>query len=167
MKTATSVLLCLFFCSAVWAQTEKGKPAGKTASAAAPDDISGMYSFLKDGEFVQITVEDQGSVTGFISRFGDLPSDHGAFLDQFIKKGTLDGTKLAFTTDPVHGVSYEFQGTVERGPGKTPGDQAYYVLRGRLTESKTDAQHTPTARSSEVEFKSFPRDVVIDRPKRD
>jgi hypothetical protein len=112
-------------------------------------------------------VEEKGSVSGFISRFGDLPSDHGAFLDQFIKKGTLEGKNLAFTTDPVHGVLYEFRGTVERGPGKTPGDEAYYVLKGRLTESKTDAQHTPTTRSSEVEFKSFPRDVVIDRPKRD
>jgi hypothetical protein len=167
MKTATCVLVCLFLCVAACAQTAKSKPADQPASAAAPDDISGMYSFLRDGEFVQITVEEKSNVTGFISRFGDLPSDHGAFLDQFIKKGSLDGKNLAFTTDPVHGVSYEFRGTVERGPGKTPAEEAYYVLKGRLTESKTDVQHHPSARSSEVEFKSFPRDVVLDRPKRD
>src|SRR5690349_16137163 len=59
--------------------------SGDAASAQAPDSragqaYSGMYTFLKEGEFVQVTVEDQGHVTGFVSRFGDGESDKGAFL---------------------------------------------------------------------------------------
>ena len=83
-----------------------------------------MYSFRKDGEFLQLTVEDGGAVTGFVSRYGDGDSDKGAFLDQFFKTGKLAGGKLTFTTEIVHGVAFEFQGTVERGEGKNPGDEA-------------------------------------------
>ena len=49
--------------------------SSKPSSAQAGAEYSGMYNFLRDGEFVQITVEDQGNVTGFISRFGDSESD--------------------------------------------------------------------------------------------
>jgi len=38
-----------------------------TPQATAPtEDYSGMYSFLKDGEFIQITIEEKGAVSGFI-----------------------------------------------------------------------------------------------------
>ncbi len=117
-----------------------------------------MYSFLQDGEFVQITVEDEGRVTGFISRYGDSESDRGAFLDQFFKQGKLDGNRLSFTTETVHGVWYEFKGTIERGDGKTLEDQGYYILRGTLTENRTDASKKVTSKSQQVQFKSFPRE---------
>jgi len=122
-------------------------------------EYSGMYSFLRDGEFVQITVEDQGRVTGFVSRYGDLESDRGAFLDHFFKQGKLEGNKLAFTTETVHGIWFEFRGTVERGEGKKAGDEAYYVLKGTLTEYSTDAAKKTTSRSREVVLKSFPQDL--------
>jgi len=122
----------------------------------AGSQYSGMYSFLKEGEFVQVTVEDVGRVTGFISRYGDLESDKGAFLDQFFKTGKLEGTTLTFTTTVVHGLSYEFKGNIERGEGKKPGDEAYYVLKGTLTEHLTDANQKISTRSREVLFKSFP-----------
>ena len=118
-----------------------------------------MYSFLQDGEFVQITVEDAGRVTGFVSRYGDSESDRGAFLDQFFKQGKLDGTKLSFITDTVHGVWYDFQGTVERGGGKTRSDEAYYIVKGTLTEYRTDADKKVSSKSHEVAFKSFPREA--------
>src|ERR1700740_1845293 len=95
--------------------TAPNPPAANPAS-----DSSGMYSFLRDGEFVQLTVEEQGRVTGFISRYGDLESDRGAFLDHFFKTGKLDGNKLSFTTETVHGTWFDFKGTVERGTGKSP-----------------------------------------------
>src|SRR5579862_5139404 len=98
------------------------------ANSASAGNYSGMYTFLRDGEFVQITQEDKGKLTGFVSRYGELESDRGAFLDQFFKKGSLDGHNLSFTTDEVHGVWFEFQGTVDRGPGKTVNDEGYYVL---------------------------------------
>ena len=119
-----------------------------------------MYTFLKEGEFVQVTVEDTGHVTGFISRFGDGESDKGAFLDQFFKTGKLDGNKLSFTTEIVHGVCFDFKGTVERGEGKNPGDEAYFVLRGLLTENTSDANKKVTSHSRDVLFKMFPQDAA-------
>jgi hypothetical protein len=150
------LLLVLFACSsALIAQN----PPQNSTSAPAAADYSGMYSFLREGEFVQLTIEDEGRVTGFVSRYGDTESDRGAFLDQFFKEGKLDGTRLAFTTDTVHGVWYEFKGTIERGPGKTLAEEAYYLLKGTLTEYRTDADQKVTSKSREVTFKSFPRDV--------
>jgi hypothetical protein len=144
---------------------ETPKAAGQTAEQSAKA-YSGMYTFLKEGEFVQITVEDDGSVTGFISRFGDGPSDKGAFLDQFFKSGRLDSNKLTFTTDLVHGVSYEFKGIVDRGEGKNPGDDAYFVLKGSLTQNVTDVNKKVTSHSQEVVFKMFPQDAAPARDAR-
>ncbi len=118
-----------------------------------------MYTFLKEGEFVQITVEDDGRVTGFISRYGDGESDKGAFLDQFFKAGKLTGTALSFSTDVVHGVSYDFKGSVERGKGKIPGDDGYFVLKGVLSENVTDVNKKVTSHSQDVVFKMFPQEA--------
>lgn len=135
------------------------KPAGASVSAQngasqnlAPQ-YSGMYSFLKEGEFVQVTVEDDGRVTGFISRYGDGKEN---FLDQFFKSGKIDGKKLTFSTKIVGGVSFDFAGSVERGDGKTPAEEGYYVLRGVLTENDTDANTKVTSKSQDVEFRMFP-----------
>lgn len=128
-------------------------------STPPAEDYSGMYSFLREGEFLQVTVEDQGKVTGFISRFGDSESDRGAFLDQFFKSGKLDGNKLSFTTESVHGTWFTFDGTVDRNPGKKPEEEAGYLLRGTLTHFKTDAEKNTSQESRQVEFKSFPRDA--------
>lgn len=119
---------------------------------------SGMYTFLKDGEFLQVTVEDEGRVTGFISRFGEGESDKGAFLDQFFKSGKLDGNKLSFTTEIVHGVSFDFKGTIERGEGKNPGDEAYYLIKGTLTQNTSDVNKKISSHSREATFKMFPHE---------
>ena len=131
---------------------EKNAPAGRA--------YSGMYTFLKEGEFVQVSVEEDGRVTGFISRFEDEGSDQGAFVDQFFRTAKLDDTKLSFTSKVVHGVWFEFKGTVERGDGKNPGDEAYYVLKGTLIQNSTDADNKVSSRTREVEFKMFPQDVA-------
>ena len=146
---------------------------GQNAAQQSPvpkkpaEDYSGMYAFLQDGEFVQVTVEEAGRLTGFVSRYGDLESDRGVFLDQFFKKANLDGKKLSFTTDTVHGVWYEFKGTIERGEGKNLGDEAYYVLKGTLMQYTTDANKKTAAKSREVSFKSFPQDFGNGPEKRD
>lgn len=139
----------------------QAKPQDSSVPSKATEDYSGMYSFLQDGEFVQVSVEDGGRVTGFVSRYGEQESDRGAFLDQFFKEGKLDGKNLSFTTETVHAVWYEFKGTVERGEGKNPGDEAYYVLKGTLTEYTTDVNKKTTSKTREVVFKAFPQD---DRP---
>ena len=137
-------------------QAPNDESAANSTSAA---DYSGMYTFLREGEFVQITVEEQGKLSGFISRYGDLESDRGAFLDQFIKQGSIDGQNLKFATDTVHGVWFDFQGTASRGPGKTVNDEGYYVLKGTLTQHSSDANHKDETKSRDVLFKSFPQDV--------
>ncbi len=119
-----------------------------------------MYSFLREGEFVQITVEDKGRVTGFISRFGDSESDKGVFMNQFFKSGKLEDAKISFITEGVHGVWFEFAGAATRGPGKKPDEDAYYLLRGTLTRFSTDAEKKTTSQVSTVQFKSFPRDAA-------
>jgi len=139
---------------------------------ASPDDTkngqaySGMYSFLKEGEFVQVTVEDEGRVTGFISRFGDGESDKGTFLDQFFKTGKLEGNKLSFTTEIVHGIAYDFKGSVERGEGKNLGDDSYFLLKGTLTENASDVNKKVTSHSREVVFKMFPQETAPAPPVR-
>ena len=127
----------------------------RTANSDVRRGYSGMYTFLKDGEFVQLTIDD-GGVSGFVSRYGDGESDKGAFLDQFFKTASLRQNALTFTTETVHGVWYEFKGTVERGEGKKPGDEAYYVMKGLLVENSTDANKKVTARSQQVIFRLFP-----------
>jgi hypothetical protein len=130
-------------------------------SAPPPtDDYSGMYSFLREGEFVQVTVEDEGKVSGFISRFGDSEADKDTFLDQFFESGKLDSNHLSFTTKNVHGTWFTFEGTLERGTGKRPDEEGYYVIRGTLNRFQSDADKKNTTQNSRrVEFKSFPRDV--------
>jgi len=118
-----------------------------------------MYSFLKEGEFVQLTVEDEGRVTGFVSRYGDGESDKEAFLDHYFRSGKLEGNKLTFVTETVHAVWFDFKGTVERGEGKNPGDEAYYVLKGTLTYNTSDAGKKPITHPREVELKMFPREA--------
>lgn len=128
-------------------------------AAPSKPDYSGMYSFLQEGEFVQITIEDDGRVTGYVSRYGETESDRGSFVDQFFKQAQLEGEKLSFSTETAHGVSYAFKGAVERGEGKSPGDEAYYVLKGTLTENRTGADKKTVTKSSEAAFKSFPQDL--------
>ena len=147
--------ICFVALAATFAATQEAKPVPSLPGA----EYSGMYNFLRDGEFVQITVEDEGNVTGFISRYGDSESDRGAFLDHFFKQGKLIANKLTFSTQTVHGIWFEFHGTVERGEGKKPGDEAYFVLKGTLTENTTDENKKTTSKSRDVALKSFPQDV--------
>lgn len=127
-----------------------------TANATVPhaaEDISGMYSFVKEGEFLQINL-DRNSVTGYISRMGDSDTDNGVFLDQFFARADVQGHDVSFTTRPLHSVWYEFKGKFSRGPGKTKGDDSYYILRGTLKElTSNNADKTVSSRSREVEFK--------------
>ena len=139
------------------------KPAPLTSDPSS--ELSGMYSFEREGEFVQISVEQRTAksdktkplaVTGFISRYGDSDSDRGAFLDYFITKGSLDGGKISFVTKPVHGISYEFMGTVARGKTETRDKDGYYELRGTLTQNIVEQDKVTSAKSREITMKLFP-----------
>ena len=163
IRTNRICALAWFLLCALVLGGAQANPNPQKRASSPGADYSGTYSFLRDGEFVQVTVEDHGRVTGFVSRFGDPESDRGVFLDHFFKSGKLGANQLAFTTDTVHGVSFEFQGTVERGEGKSRGDEAYYVLKGTLVESTTDEAKKTSSRSREVALKSFPQDMAPPR----
>ena len=162
MRLLPSAVILLLLTAVAAGQSQ---PAKDNPPPAPTSNISGMYTFLRDGEFVQIDV-DGGKVDGFISRYGDSDADRGTFLDHMIKTGTLEGKKMHFDTRSVHGVSYEFTGTVERGEGKAPGDEAYYVLKGTLKQVTEDAEHKSTTKERAVEFKAFPADAGMDPPKK-
>jgi hypothetical protein len=131
----------------------------QTIPTPPTENYSGMYTFLQEGEFVQVTVEDTARVTGFVSRYENPDSDHKSFVDQFFKQGKLDGNKLTFSTEPVHGLWFEFAGTVDRGQGKTQADDAYHVIKGKLTDFHTAADKKISSNSRDVVFQSFPQDA--------
>jgi hypothetical protein len=149
------VILALSWTSAI---AQNDKQAAPVAPVATPD-YSGMYAFLRDGEFVQLNVEDGNRLTGFISRYGDSESDRGAFLDQFFKQAKLDGSTISFTTATVHGVYFDFKGQIAKGEGKNPGDEGFYLLRGTVTEYSADADGKVVAKSHAVSLKSFPKNL--------
>ena len=159
---ALAAALALAFLSltdASLAQDRARNSSHKTADESTfGADISGMYTFLREGEFVQITVE-EGKLSGFVSRYGDRDSDRDAFLDQFFSKASLDGRKITFTTKPLHGTWYEFAGDVGRGEAKTPDKEGYWALRGTLKKYSEDENKKVSAESRQATFKSFPKDL--------
>ena len=132
--------------------------AQQGASASDANDISGAYTFLRDGEVLQLTVDD-GQLSGYISRFGDSDADKDQFIDQFFDKTTLEGDHLSFNTKTVHGVSYEFTGVIATAAGKKPGEEGYHVIKGKLIQHRVDASGAEKTQQRQVEFKSFPAEV--------
>jgi hypothetical protein len=160
LQLAGFVLLALMLAGA------QASPAPKSPSPPIPGaEYSGMYSFLREGEFVQITVEDQGRVIGFVSRYAGTEGDAG-FLEQLFKSGKLDGNQLAFITETVKGTWFEFRGTIDRGEGKNRGDEAYYVLKGTLVDNTIDEAKKASSHSSEVVLRSFPQNLASPQPEK-
>lgn len=145
------LILCLGIAVDLSAQTT-AKPAG------AAYDVAGTYTFLREGEFVQLTVDD-GKLSGYISRFGDTESDKGQFIDQFFDKTSLVGDRLTFNTKTVHGVWYAFNGRVTVTAGKQPDSEGYRVMKGTLVQHTADEKGADKPTQRQVEFKSFPSDV--------
>lgn len=160
VKSLVAMQRPLFFCLLVLAALMGPARAAAQQGANAPamNDISGSYSFLREGEYLQITVEN-GKLSGYLSRFGDADSDKGQFINQFFDKTRLEGSRLTFDTKIVHGVSYDFSGVVSTTPGKKPGEEGYRVIRGRLIEHTTDEKQQEKTLQRQVEFKSFPEEV--------
>ena len=158
------LILSIFLSFVAIAGVAQAKATPPSPAAQTDDNISGMYSFEREGEFVQITVEVRSpkadktkplAITGFISRYGDTESDRGAFLDYFFSKGSLDGDSLHFVTKTVHGLSYEFTGRVVRGA--VPRDKdGFYELRGTLTQNVMQQDKVFSAKQREITMKLFP-----------
>src|SRR5271157_4590040 len=137
-----SLLLAVFALASVTCsvagQQPSGGPQGQAKSSDSTADPSGMYTFLREGEFVQLTL-DEGQLSGFVSRFGDTESDKGEFIDQFFDTADLKGDRLSFKTKTVHGIWYQFSGAISTVSGKQPGQEGYRMLKGTLIQHTTDA----------------------------
>ena len=157
MRRLSSLLPFLLIASMLIAQAP---PKTSGDSTYHPDPLSGMYSFLREGEFVEVDFEEGNRLTGIISRFGDLDSDRGAFLDHTFTKGEHAGDQLSFTTNSVHGVWFDFKGKVSTDKTKQPGAEGYALIHGTLTQYTEDSNKKTSAKSTEVTFKSFPHDMT-------
>lgn len=123
-------------------------------------DITGLYSFVHEGEFVQIEVN-EGKVTGLVSRFKNEDMDKAEFVDQYFEQASLEDSTLSFRTKPGpdHGVWFEFSGRVERGSAKTPSEEGYWTVKGTLTEHEDGKA---PGKVHELTLKSFPEDAELD-----
>lgn len=147
--TITAILFAAAFCFA-----QSGKPQ-KTADPGS--DYTGMYSFLRDGEFVQLNVESGNRLTGFISRHRE--SGKSPVVDHFFEKAELHDRELRFSTRKVDGVWFDFKGAISRGPGKTRDAEDYYEIKGTLTQYSSEANQEGAPKALEVTFRSFPSEI--------
>jgi hypothetical protein len=140
LKPSAWVLFCALTASLAFA----GNPS---------DDYSGLYSFLHDGESIQLNIQD-GRLTGWVSSHGVLESDHDTLLDRFFKEATLEGNQIYFVTKPIHGCWFEFSGRLDRGQARDRSREDYFRMAGTLTEYVTDPDGKVTARKRDAVFKS-------------
>src|SRR5262245_9848882 len=151
-----------FIALAVLAASALGAgPKSKTQAPPALHDVSGTYSFLREGELVELNLQ-EGEVIGDVQRLGSTDTDRGILLTHFFDKASLTKNRLEFTTKAVHGVYYHFTGSIERGEGKTRADEDYYRMVGTLTEYASDAGKKVSARKRDVTFKSAPGEMFDD-----
>lgn len=168
-RSLLASLLLLFGLLGVAAAQQAAEPPAKPSAPApeavqeppaeqpAPDDFTGMYQFVDDGEFLQVNLEEDGRVTGFVSRYMDDHKD--SFVDHFFKEGSYKQGELRFTTKRVHGIWFDFTGTVEKDSDKQPGEEGYRVLKGKLTRHQTDMAGNDFPKTRDVKFESFPADL--------
>jgi hypothetical protein len=163
-KTSHVALLCaIVLLGTALSQT------GQTArSADELGDFSGLYTFVHDGESVQITLDELPTpakpkvpVTGYVTRLGESESDKDQTFDLMFKTGSLEGKKISFATKTIHGISYEFTGVVRRGDAKSKGKEGYVVIEGTLIENSVDKNGRSRSQNREITMKSFPN---LDEP---
>jgi hypothetical protein len=156
MRPLPALLLtvCLLF---VVAPVPSLAAQASAKSQQAVSDISGMYSFVREGEFIQLT-DDDGKLSGYISRF-DSDTDKDQIVDQFFDKASLQGDRLTFTTKVIHGIWFDFNGTISISSGKKPPDEGYRVIKGTLIQHETDVKGVEKTMQRQADFKSFPADL--------
>ena len=144
-------------------------------TATPPDDLgdfSGLYTFVHDGESVQITLDELPTaaqpkvpVTGYVTRLGESDTDKDQTFDLMFKSGSLENKAINFATKTIHGISYDFTGTVRRGDAKSKDKEGYIVIQGTLTENTVDKNGATRSRTRELTMKSFPNLDEQDTPK--
>ena len=157
-------LVCLV--ALAQAPADKPQPLG---------DITGLYTFIQEGESVQLTLDSVPDdktdwskplpLSGYVTRYGKDADDKDKLIDQMFKSGSLEDGRVKFTTKTVHGVWYDFEGKITRDTAKTPDKAGYYVVRGMLTEHSVGKDKKESAQQRELTMKSFPNlDAEPEKP---
>jgi hypothetical protein len=112
-----------------------------------PDEASGSYALSPNpAEVIEIILngqDDEVRLQGYLTRLGDGESDHGAPLTYFFVRTTVSPTQLTFITRQVHGIWWNFAGTIDRGSAQMSTAKGYYFLNGTLTEHFDSGQSQP------------------------
>jgi hypothetical protein len=123
----------------------------------AGNDYTGMYSFLRNGEFVQLNVEEGSRLTGFVARHSDSTKE--VFIDHFFEKANLRDHAIEFSTRAVNGVRFEFRGAISRGAGKTRDAEGFYQIKGTLIQYTSETNHKVAAKERAVTLVSLRQDT--------
>ena len=158
-KSLLATPLCLVFAALALA----GPPKRSSAPTVSIGDFSGTYTFLRDGDDLQINLQN-GKLDGYVTRYGETEADKSVQLQHLIEKSSLTGDELSFTTAKIHGVWFEFKGKVRRGDGKSSADEGYYLLEGTITRYDTAPDGKISAKSREAQFRSLPSDFGFALP---
>jgi hypothetical protein len=94
------------------------------------DDMTAKYHFLSADDTLAI-LDEEGRLKGYID-VAQPEEESEAVLTFNIVDGTRKKTHVEFRTNKIHGKSYRFSGTVERGAGHKDGDPDYLRLVGDL-----------------------------------
>ena len=116
------------------------------SQSTLPQDASGAYLLSSEpGDAIQIILQ-RRELGGYVST---RASDRDAPLTLFFSRTVLDGPRLSFDTEQIHGIWFSFEGTIVRGSGRSKDEEGYYLLQGTLT------------RHSNAEKLSEPRNVSL------
>jgi len=128
----------------------------KPQDTVAGNGYTGMYSFVRNGEFVELNVE--GSrLTGFVARHSDSTKE--IFLDHFFEKATLRDHAIEFSTREVNGVRFEFRGAISRGAGETRDAEGFYQIKGTLIQYTSESNHKDAAKERAITLVSLRHEI--------
>jgi hypothetical protein len=152
MRKFNAILLLTFLATALF------------AAAQFEDDFANSYTFLGEDEELQLSTVPGNILLGYVSTHGVGDTDRHLLLAMFFQKGTINGDEIYFITKPVHGLRYEFKGKIERGTAKSPAEEGYFQITGKLTQHLANDEGKVTSSDRQVTFRSMPSDAPEQPP---
>jgi hypothetical protein len=94
------------------------------------DDITAKYHFLSPEDTLAI-LDEEGKLKGYIE-VAQPEDESDDILSYDILEGSCKKNHVEFHTNRIHGKSFRFSGTVDRGKGHEEKDPDYLHLTGSL-----------------------------------
>jgi hypothetical protein len=133
--------------------TEVPLDAQITAPVTIPTEAWGHYTFGHELDLLEIDLEPNRGVTGYITLLGGKGPDKNAPLAFFFTRTRVGGDNVYFLTQQIHRVSYEFNGTLRQSPPKDHTLDVDYSLVGTLTVHHYSESGADQKQSKTVTFK--------------